>query len=290
MSTAEIPVCFDCQGAPLVGIAHGAVDTAKTGVMIVVGGPQYRIGSHRQFLELARGLAQAGIPAFRFDVRGMGDSGGDFPGFEAIDEDIRAGIDAFLAVAPAVERVVLWGLCDGASAALFYAQADPRVVGTVLLNPWIRTETSYAKTELKHYYGAKIGNWHFWRRLITGDIDLADAARSFCRRLWSATGSGKSPKSPAGPTECQHSALPLPERMLQGLTSFSGRMLLIISGNDLTAREFDEVTNASPDWTRALSEERVCRYDIADSDHTFSRKQWSDDVMTQTIDWVINLT
>ena len=39
-------------------------------MVIVVGGPQYRAGSHRQFTLLARHIAAAGYPVLRFDARG----------------------------------------------------------------------------------------------------------------------------------------------------------------------------------------------------------------------------
>ena len=46
--------------------------SASTGLLLVVGGPQYRVGSHRQFVKLCRAAAANRIPAFRFDVAGMG--------------------------------------------------------------------------------------------------------------------------------------------------------------------------------------------------------------------------
>jgi len=55
---------------------------AACGVLIVVGGPQYRVGSHRQFLLLSRRLAAEGHPVMRFDYRGMGDASGAMRGFE----------------------------------------------------------------------------------------------------------------------------------------------------------------------------------------------------------------
>jgi len=54
---------FSCQGSELVGIAHLPAVEADRGVLIVVGGPQYRAGSHRQFLLLARELAREGVPS-----------------------------------------------------------------------------------------------------------------------------------------------------------------------------------------------------------------------------------
>jgi len=89
------PVEFSCEGDLLSGILHSGAADARTGVVIVVGGPQTRIGSHRQFLLLANALAAAGHPCLRFDYRGMGDSEGEPRDFEAVDADIRAAVDAF---------------------------------------------------------------------------------------------------------------------------------------------------------------------------------------------------
>ena len=54
MPNNEIPVTFSCKNNALIGITHHGEQNAKRGVVIVVGGPQYRVGSHRQFLLLAR--------------------------------------------------------------------------------------------------------------------------------------------------------------------------------------------------------------------------------------------
>jgi pimeloyl-ACP methyl ester carboxylesterase len=79
-STAEQAFSFSVEGDTLLGILHAPAivrsGTTGTGVVIVVGGPQYRGGSHRQFVQLARRLAHEGHAVLRFDVRGMGDSSG----------------------------------------------------------------------------------------------------------------------------------------------------------------------------------------------------------------------
>lgn len=290
MNAAEHPVCFACGEDTLIGILHRAAPPSETGVVIVVGGPQYRIGSHRQFVELARELAVNGIPVLRFDVRGMGDSSGDFPGFEAIDEDIAAAVDAFVREEPHIRNVVLWGLCDGASASIFYAPRDPRVSGLVLLNPWIRSEASYARTELRHYYGARLLDGSFWRRLASGEVDVRDAARSLIGRIGAAFASKATPRdeghaagSGTGP------AAPLSRRMADGLSAFEGDIMLIMSGNDLTAREFDDVTRRAEEWTGLLSADHVTRHDLEGADHTFSRGKWSAAVDRWTLAWVKDL-
>ena len=60
--TAERVLLFTCQGLSLPGILHPGAPDASRGVLVVVGGPQYRVGSHRQFVLLARDLAAAGVP------------------------------------------------------------------------------------------------------------------------------------------------------------------------------------------------------------------------------------
>ena len=93
----EEPLCIESQGERLIGVLHRPQTPAghlTRGVVIVVGGPQYRIGSHRQFVLLARSLAALGTPVLRFDLAGMGDSGGKFAGFERSATDIRAAASA----------------------------------------------------------------------------------------------------------------------------------------------------------------------------------------------------
>lgn len=107
MNPGEHALTFDCAGAALQGVLACPARPAATGVLIVVGGPQYRAGSHRQFVLLARRLATAGYAVLRFDVRGMGDSEGEAGGFEALSDDIAAAADALQAACPSVRRIVL---------------------------------------------------------------------------------------------------------------------------------------------------------------------------------------
>ena len=84
MSRNEQALVLGCEGSSMIGVLSGAGLPAGRGVLIVVGGPQYRVGSHRQFILLARHLADRGVPTLRFDYRGMGDSRhGSLRGFDA---------------------------------------------------------------------------------------------------------------------------------------------------------------------------------------------------------------
>jgi hypothetical protein len=60
--------------------------------------------------------------------------------------------------------------------------------------------------------------------------------------------------------------------MEDGLRRFRGKVLLILSGNDLTAQEFDGVVASSPRW-QALADRRVTRHRMAGANHTFARRE-----------------
>jgi exosortase A-associated hydrolase 1 len=281
---SERALSFPCRGAWLYGILslpQAAITPPARGVLIVVGGPQYRAGSHRQFTLLARDLANSGIPAMRFDYRGMGDSEGDLQNFENVDDDLRAAIDRFIAEVPGLSEVVLWGLCDGASAAAMYAPQDPRVAGLVLLNPWVRTEEGAARATIKHYYKDRLFDARLWKKIGSGQFDVKDSVRS----LWDNVGKAFGPKPDTG-TPAAGDAAPLPERMQGALTRFKGRVLVVLSGADLTAQEFAELSHRSGPWQRLLGTPRFTRRQIDKADHTFSRRPWQDQVSNWTRDWL----
>jgi exosortase A-associated hydrolase 1 len=288
MNFEERALGFPCRESALYGILSLPEKIQSRGVLIVVGGPQYRAGSHRQFTLLARGLAAQGIPAMRFDYRGMGDSEGAARNFEDVDDDLRAAVDQFLAAVPGMTDVVIWGLCDGASAALFYAFQDPRVTGLVLLNPWVRTSDGIAKTTLKHYYRGRLLEADLWKKILSGKFDYAAAARSFFRLVGSAFAANKvgAPETSSSNSTGIQRTETLPDRMFAGFNQFTGKVLLIISGADLTAQEFSDMVKASGKWQRLLAAARVHQKRLEEADHTFSRRVWRDQVCNWTGDWI----
>ena len=276
----ERALSFDCGGERLYGILSlpaAPHPGSRRGVLVVVGGPQYRAGSHRQFTLLARSLATDGIAVMRFDYRGMGDSCGQARPFDSIEDDLRAAIDAFLAASPGLDEVVLWGLCDAASAIGMYAARDPRVAGLVLLNPWVRTEDGLARATLRHYYRARLRDPAFWRQLALGRFNW----RASFSSLLTLTRRATRTTATAAPA-----LMSLPERMHAGLADFKGRVLLVVAGADLTAREFCDLAAASAHWQRVLAPPRVTRRQIEHADHTFSRREWRDQVARWTADWL----
>jgi len=285
----EIPVIFECQGQQLIGMIHQADVMATIGVLVVVGGPQYRAGSHRQFVLLTRHLAAQGIPAMRFDVRGMGDSEGRPRNFQQLGDDIQAAINCFLESCPALSHVVLWGLCDAASAALFYGYQDSRVKGMVLLNPWVFTEQGAAKTYLKHYYLQRLFSKDLWRKVFSFKFDYANSMTSLLNLLKQAVGQTKAPQTTDALVRVDEN-MTLPMRMRECLRQFAHPVLLILSGRDLTADEFKETVKGDPEWQSLLTEARITRHDFAEADHTFSSAVWREQVACWTIEWINTLT
>jgi len=105
-------------------------------VVMLTAGMLHHVGPYRLHVDLAQGLAEAGVSSFRFDLSGIGES---LPGGyvadstqRAIDES-RQALD-FLSEQYGFENFVLFGLCSGADDAIQIALADRRVQGVVMLD------------------------------------------------------------------------------------------------------------------------------------------------------------
>ena len=274
MDFTDEATLLECNGETLVAILTRPAVPMDTGVVIIVGGPQYRAGSHRQFVLLSRALSAAGYAVLRFDYRGMGDSTGDLHTFENVNSDISTAIDALVIEVPRVRHVVLWGLCDGASAALLYCHAsrDARVRGLCLLNPWVRSDASLAKTHVKHYYTQRLRQKEFWIKLASGQVAW--------RALAGLIGNLKMALSP----QAKQASTAFQDRMAIAWKDFDGHILLLLSGDDYTAREFLELARSSAVWAGTLQKNKLTQHLQAGADHTFSELRFNSVVEKYTLD------
>jgi exosortase A-associated hydrolase 1 len=151
---------------------------------------------------------------------------------------IKAAFTALKRARLGVQRMVLWGMCDGASASLIYLEAtqDTRVAGLTLLNSWVRSEAGLARAQVKHYYRQRLLEPAFWRKLFTGSVGW-QALRLFGSTLRTMQ---------SRPT--QATATTFHERMAQAWREFPGPILLLLSERDLTAKEFIETAATDPAW------------------------------------------
>lgn len=257
-------VLIGCQDQFMPAILAHADGARGAGVLVVVGGPQYRVGSHRQFVQLARALALLGHYVLRFDVRGMGDATGASTDFEKQAPDIGSAIDALASAIPSGSPIVLWGLCDGASAALLYVQErnDLRVSGLVLANPWVRSASSLARAHITHYYWRRMREAEFWRKLLRGRVGFG-AIRELVGNLAKARSTPTMPRAP-------HLRLPFQQRMAAGLANFRNPVLVLLSEHDITAAEFTEFSTKDESWCAAMRRQNLHQIKLRDADHTFS--------------------
>ncbi len=288
MSLRESTVIFEVAGQRCVGVVThpGATEETGTvenacGVVMLVGGPQYRAGSHRHFVQLARALANRGYPVMRFDFRGMGDSEGEFEGFASTGVDIDAALDAFQQACPAVAQVVLWGLCDAASAALIYAgeikSPDSRLAGLCLVNPWVRSACTEARATVRHYYLDRLRDPDFWRKLRRGRLQIGVSMREFWANFRRAR---------AGQSASPTTAASFQARMARGFLSCEKPVLVVLSGEDQVAREFEDVLKSDSTWNGALQRKNVTWHAVEAADHTFSAASARASLEQQLLRWL----
>lgn len=162
---------FPCEGETLVGTLDDA--TGRTGLLIVSGGNEIRIGAHRGMARLAAAVARAGYPVLRFDRRGIGDSSGENGGFLSSADDIAAAAAA-LRAETGVARVIGFGNCDAASALGLYHTAAC-LDGVILANPWsLEGEGALPPpAAIRARYAARLRDPRQWLRLVTGRVNLA---------------------------------------------------------------------------------------------------------------------
>lgn len=182
---------FPCNGDTLIGTLDDAPGT--TGLLIVSGGNELRCGAHRGMALLAADLAAAGIPVFRFDRRGIGDSDGANHGYRDSGPDIAAAAHTFRTLAPHVSRIVGFGNCDAATAlALFHRDAG--IEALVLANPWVGDEDDALPpaSAIRSHYAGRLRDPRQWLRALSGGINIGKAIKG----LRKASGKSKQATNP----------------------------------------------------------------------------------------------
>jgi exosortase A-associated hydrolase 1 len=249
--------------SPMLGVLTSpgkGLNSPVTGMVIVNGGAQYRVGAHRLFVQLARHLASKGHAVLRFDLPGQGDSPGEPVGFEVTAPHIGAAVDALHQHLPHLQNIALFGLCDGASACLLYlhAQPDPRITHLVLLNPWVRSEASLAKAQIQHYYRRRLLMPDFWKKLFKGGVGWA-ALRELAHK---ATLARQKPLDRLGPG--------FQDRMGMAVRDFKGELLVLLSECDQTAQEFQAHVARATHWRLWDQHPGLTVQALPEADHTCS--------------------
>lgn len=178
---SRLHLTFACAGTTLAG----TLDTApgSSGLLMVSGGNEVRSGAFRGQARLALAIASAGFPVFRFDRRGVGDSGGENRGFRKSGKDILAAAEAFRAMVPQMNRVVAFGNCDAASALMLTPGGACDAL--VLSNPWTieSDDGQMPASSIRTRYGDKLKDPREIARLVTGKVHFGKLARGLARAI-----------------------------------------------------------------------------------------------------------
>jgi exosortase A-associated hydrolase 1 len=291
---------FNAAGKDLYGILHHPESPSHPGsaLLMVVGGPQTRVGSHRSNTLVARDLCARGMTVMRFDYEGLGDSEGAFVGFAQAGPSLEAAIECLSKRLSAPGDIVLWSLCDGSAAcALNAAKVGPKVAGMILSNPYVHSAQGKAKAYLKYYYVRRILEGSFWKKMLTFRLNPLEVVSSLANLVGKASGGAPGKVSAAGsakPADAAAETAPgedppqLPEKVMEGLEAYPGPLRLILSGNDLTAKEFLDLYKARGSqarrdklrWAMAAgggSASGAAEKELLsapEADHTFTTAEW----------------
>jgi exosortase A-associated hydrolase 1 len=223
---SRLHLTFPCADRLLAA----TLDTApgSSGLLVVSGGNEVRAGAFSGQAALAARIAAAGFPVFRFDRRGVGDSGGENRGFRDSAKDIGAALAAFRAIAPRVDRVVGFGNCDAASALMLGAGLGCDAL--VLSNPWTieDDEAIPPPSAVRARYAQKLKDPREWLRLARGGVNLGKLARGLAHAA----------RPRVAPTS-------LAAEMAGGLAQFGGPVRILLAGADRTAQVFAESWDTS---------------------------------------------
>ena len=237
-------VALGCEGDRLLATLDEA--DGATGVLIVSGGNEVRSGAHRGMAMLAHALATRGVPAFRFDRRGVGDSGGENRGWESSGADIAAAAAAFRAEQPQLRRLVGFGNCDAATALALFGRAAG-VEALVLANPWLGDDGPLPPpAAIRTHYAERLRDPAEWARLLRGGVNI--------RKL------GKGLRKAVQPPP----ELPLAARIATALDGVP--LTLVLARGDRTAQTFNTCWRG-PAFAAVAPHARVMEVDSAS--HSF---------------------
>jgi exosortase A-associated hydrolase 1 len=248
---------FACAGETLAATLDEAPGT--TGLLIVSGGNEIRIGAHRGMAELAATVAASGHPVLRYDRRGIGDSTGENNGFESTTEDIHEAALAFRREAPHLTRIVAFGNCDAASALTLF-HTGTGIDALVLTNPWTIEADEKGGDDLppaaaiRSRYVEKLKNPRELLRLFTGGVNI----RKLVSGLLKASSKQSQPLAS------------LPARLAAALGASETPTTILLARADNTALAFaDHWKSGAFAPARARCDVETCDTDS----HSFARPQ-----------------
>jgi pimeloyl-ACP methyl ester carboxylesterase len=277
--TREEAVVISTERGALVGVTcePSGVESESAWVVFLNAARVRKVGPNRLWTSYARHWARSGVQSFRFDVSGVGDSGGTDVPTDADEAYYRPGLVAdtldvleWLAENKGADRFALVGLCSGATWAFSAALQNERVAALALVNPRVLFWDDRAKP-LKAWGEAReiARDPRRWSSLLRRGVRrwAADAARG---ALLSLRGRGD---------DTWHR-----QEILSSISRLSARgttTLCVFSEGDLGIQYFER--HLGPGYSSVLAAKGATVEVIRGPDHTF-RPLWSHDVLRRTLE------
>ena len=284
-------------------VLRGIVTRPDTGscdaaVILLPAGLKDRVGPHRLYVQLARQLARPGVLVLRLDAAGIGESDGELEtAINAVHyRRIQSGLFVddclsamrVLAEREGVRRFVLGGLCGGAISAQLAAAAVPAVVAGVLSLSHVAVlddeQPASARTRSEvvsnnRAYLRKLLSAHAWRRLISGESEWREIWQNISG-LWhlllEKTGLGRRHwvnENPAFFTSFRQ------------LQNAGVDHLMLFGGRDTRWTAFRELVVDG--FLGGALHGKGYRIDvIAEANHEFYLRSWTQSVLDRTSDWL----
>ena len=297
----KVPLVFECEGEQLVGILTLPLDNENIESAVIslpAGGPQYRVGLARQLVKQAEYFATQGIATLRFDYRGIGDSDGEFGGFDSVAPDLEAAITTLSEQIPTLKNVILWGGCNAASAIMMHAWRFPLVNGIVVSNPYLGKHNLAEKAKWLHFYN-RIMQKSFWQKLFKGQYDFKPYLKKLAvfkqqtvekQPVAKATNTAPSGNDKgnfaAAPSSSNNQPGYVIEQMLNGLTAYQGQCLLFLSENSIQSNEFRVLLKTTRSWKRLFKQSSVSMQTLASADQNISSLKSQEAVRGLTLSWL----
>ena len=304
------PVTFSCEGFTLVGSLHSTSTASSHAVILLNQGPVDRGGSHRLYIKLANQLTALGVPVLRFDARGVGESDGIWEaetqetGLSILEAygHIQRGIwkdDALAAIefmqrTTGASRIILGGLCGGATTAVFAGVDHPAVDGMFLIGTPITFSSVTRRTaDLPNAiidrdsaaYRRKLFKLSSWTRFLRMQTDYRTMAHVFIVQLQRQVGriSGDTPESGDDDSNVN---LPLIKAIMAACKRRK-RLLFVYGENDYLWQEFQEnLSRFGADRSRLPFELMT----IPKANHILTEESWQQSLFTDVCDWYRRLT
>jgi uncharacterized protein len=293
-------VSFICDGSRLYGTLRrpqAASESKETGVVVLNQGPLDRSGAHQLSVRVAKRLNALGLPTLQFDARGVGESEGDWitptegEPIQALYKRIfegawKADTEAairFLQSETGVRRVLLIGLCGGASTALHTGAAHPAVDGMVMVGMPIRLQfdtanldavvDSFIRSETNRYFEKALAP-EAWKRFFTFQTDYRAFTGLVTRRVKDLL-----PFKKRAPLTVSQDIL----RSFHTAVKARKRLLFVYSENDYLWTEFKELF-------LPFFPQRESHFDlttIPEANHTLTETVWQEQLYRTLIEWVL---